>query len=1020
MALPRANKSTRFPPRQRSSRAVHGAQSTPSTQFHSNSSFSRQSTRNLSVDLNVPPIPHSPLSTSELNSPESVLENEGDDICQVVMAIDMKDRGTVGCSYYVAEQKILFIMEDITFGGLDIVETRSVIRPSRYAFVAVKLDIEPTVVILSTRADQDAQIFGTMNTDEATSINDKQFQLPYHLEIRPCQEFGFEAAKSKLMNLNRGQKSAPKFLVPGNAFSHEHVDGEDVGYTDQQGKFLNISGIVDMENCISVGCAGALITYLQRKQSAQYLHGDPTGDQAFQINAIEMRSLDGNMFINRDTLSSLQIIQSESHPNAFNQGPGKTNSGSKESLSIYGLFHRFARTPQGKGMLKKVFLRPTTKPTVIYERHNIISTFLRAENDDAMSKVIKSLSGIKNLRPIMIHLQKGISTGNAKFKGFKSIVWATILEFAFHAIDIHDTLKEVVNVGNLDLCVKAMHKLDLTKLHQVGRLIHETVDLESSVLEHRTIVKPRVNGDLDRLKEAYDGMDSLLSQVAVAIAATLPENISNELNVIYFPQLGFNIAIPLDAHGRAVYAGGDEAWTQVFNTENRAYFKDFRMREMDERLGDMYGIICEKEIEIVYDLAQSILGYEPLLVEASDICGEIDSLLALAQGASLYKLVRPQMTDENIVKIKGGRHLLQEASVPSYVPNDAVLVGGKGNLGTQVSTAEGLLNDFKSAVPSDGPSLVLLTGPNYSGKSIYLKQVALIVYMAHIGSFVPADMAIIGLTDKILTRITTRETVSKTQSTFAIDLQQISFALTHCSRRSLIIIDEFGKGTESSGMTRYSPALFDAKTYYLDGIGLACGLFKHLIHRDEERPRVLAATHFHEIFENGFLCQTPELQFGHMEVQIDPTASEIEDQITYLYNFRSGWSSESFGTSCAAMNGIDPAIVSRANRIGEMLRCGGDIVAACAGVTVAELDVLEDAEIIARRFLQAEFAQSRSLPHRKGQFGQITSLLDEIIGGQSGTTSVSTEEETREILDSRSFSSSVSGKTSEGMSNCIS
>ncbi|KAI2255152.1 hypothetical protein LOZ10_005739 [Ophidiomyces ophidiicola] len=931
MALPRANKSTRFPPRQRSSRAVHGAQSTPSTQFHSNSSFSRQSTRNLSVNLNVPPIPHSPLSTSELNSPESVLENEGDDICQVVMAIDMKDRGTV----------------------------------------AVKLDIEPTVVILSTRADQDAQIFGTMNPDEATSINDKQFQLPYHLEIRPCQEFGFEAAKSKLMNLNRGQKSAPKFLVPGNAFSHEHVDGEDVGYTDQQGKFLNISGIVDMENCISVGCAGALITYLQRKQSAQYLHGDPTGDQAFQINAIEMRSLDGNMFINRDTLSSLQIIQSESHPNAFNQGPGKTNSGSKESLSIYGLFHRFARTPQGKGMLKKVFLRPTTKPTVIYERHNIISTFLRAENDDAMSKVIKSLSGIKNLRPIMIHLQKGISTGNAKFKGFKSIVWATILEFAFHAIDIHDTLKEVVNVGNLDLCVKAMHKLDLTKLHQVGRLIHETVDLESSVLEHRTIVKPRVNGDLDRLKEAYDGMDSLLSQVAVAIAATLPENISNELNVIYFPQLGFNIAIPLDAHGRAVYAGGDEAWTQVFNTENRAYFKDFRMREMDERLGDMYGIICEKEIEIAYDLAQRILGYEPLLVEASDICGEIDSLLALAQGASLYKLVRPQMTDENIVKIKGGRHLLQEASVPSYVPNDAVLV-------------------------------------------------ALIVYMAHIGSFVPADMAIIGLTDKILTRITTRETVSKTQSTFAIDLQQISFALTHCSRRSLIIIDEFGKGTESSGMTRYSWALFDAKTYYLDGIGLACGLFKHLIHRDEERPRVLAATHFHEIFENGFLCQTPELQFGHMEVQIDPTASEIEDQITYLYNFRSGWSSESFGTSCAAMNGIDPAIVSRANRIGEMLRCGGDIVAACAGVTVAELDVLEDAEIIARRFLQAEFAQSRSLPHRKGQFGQITSLLDEIIGGQSGTTSVSTEEETREILDSRSFSSSVSGKTSEGMSNCIS
>lgn len=116
--------------------------------------------------------------------------------------------------------------------------------------------------------------------------------------------------------------------------------------------------------------------------------------------------------------------------------------------------------------------------------------------------------------------------------------------------------------------------------------------MESSAQEHRTVVKPRVDPDLDKLKETYNGMDSLLSQVAVTIAATLPEGLSNELNVIYFPQLGFNIAIPLNEHGRPVYDGGEEEWTQVFSTENRAYFKDFRMREMDERLGDMYGSIC--------------------------------------------------------------------------------------------------------------------------------------------------------------------------------------------------------------------------------------------------------------------------------------------------------------------------------------------------------------------------------------------------------------------------------------------
>ncbi|EEP81051.1 predicted protein [Uncinocarpus reesii 1704] len=635
------------------------------------------------------------------------------------MAIDMRDRGTVGCSYYVADEKKLYILADIIYGGIDVVETHA------------------------------------------------QFRLPYHLDVRPSQEFNFETARTKLSNLKLGQATdIPKFLVPGNEFSYERTaNGADGGFTEEQGKLLHLASTVDMENHVSIGCAGALISYLQRKRSTQYLQGDLTGDHLSRIQAIEMLSLDSNM----DTLSSLQIIQSESHPNAFNQGPGQSSSGSKESLSIYGLFHRFARTPQGKAKLRQHFLRPTIKPNVLRERHDFISTFLRSENVDATEKLITSLKGIKNLRPVMVHLQKGISTGHARFKGFKSVVWATLLEFAYHAIDIHEILKEVIGMESLDLCVK--------------------VDLEASVQEHRTIVKPRVDQGLDKLKETYNGMDSLLSQVAVTIAATLPERLGNELNVIYFPQLGFNIAIPLNEFRRPVYDGGDEGWTQVFTTENRAYFKDFRMHEMDEKLGDMYGNICEKEIEIVYELAQNILSYEEMLIEASDVCGEID------------------------------RHLLHEATVPSFVPNDTLLA-------------------------------------------------ALIVYMAHIGCFVPAEVATIGFTDKILTRISSRETVSKTQSTFAIDLQQVAFALAYSTNRSLIVIDEFGKGTEST-----------------DGVGLACGLFDYLLNLGDERPKVIAATHFHEMFEHGFLQQRPELQLGYMEVQMDHSASEVEDQITYLYKW---------------------------------------------------------------------------------------------------------------------------------------
>lgn len=152
------------------------------------------------------------------------------------------------------------------------------------------------------------------------------------------------------------------------------------------------------------------------------------------------------------------------------------------------------------------------------------------------------------------------------------------------------------------------------------------------------------------------------------------------------------------------------------------------------------------------------------------------------------------------------RHPLQELTVPSFVANDTFLIGGPGRDSLEPEPNECDENHTKvSQRHSDsgdtgGPSMLMMTGPNYSGKSVYLKQIALIVYIAHVGCFVPADQATIGLTDKILTRIATRETVSRFQSAFMIDLQQVALAMTLATHRSLVIIDEFGKGTESSGM----------------------------------------------------------------------------------------------------------------------------------------------------------------------------------------------------------------------------
>lgn len=118
------------------------------------------------------------------------------------------------------------------------------------------------------------------------------------------------------------------------------------------------------------------------------------------------------------------------------------------------------------------------------------------------------------------------------------------------------------------------------------------VDIDNSEEQGRTVVKQGLDRDLDRMKDQYDGLESLLKHVATDIATTIPAELNIELNVIYFPQLGFHVSIPLNLRGEAAYLGSDESWELVFITENRAYFKDFRMRELDGKLGDLYGLIC--------------------------------------------------------------------------------------------------------------------------------------------------------------------------------------------------------------------------------------------------------------------------------------------------------------------------------------------------------------------------------------------------------------------------------------------
>ncbi|KAH3979586.1 hypothetical protein HBH70_150560 [Parastagonospora nodorum] len=863
------------------------------------------------------------------------LDLQADDtLNEVIMSVDLTNRGTVGCCYYTARDEKLFFMEDIQCGDVDVVD-------------ALRMYIDPTVILVSTKID-DAVIerFDREGrSGRSVSGDNDQFRLPFLLEVRPPSEYSYDAARSKLVNLRLGEEDGTRvrFNIPGELGANEHDEENIAG---KQGQLLRLAGWVDVDSQATVGCAGALISYLQRRRAAAYLPGDEAAHLMFRVSTLEMFSLRDTMFVNADTLHSLQILDAESHPHSHNRGP--SSSGAKEGLSVYGLFHHLAGTPQGRFLLRQNFLRPSLNLDIINERLETISTLLRPDNETPMRDIVKIMKNVGNMRVMMISLRKGIGGAAKRQGGFSRSVWSTLRGFSFHCLQIKDSLQSLGGGELLAIRNKVFEKFEGFHLAQVGRKISETVDLEKSAEEFRTVILPGIDEELDHLKRTLDGLDDLLNEVAAKLSEKMPSGLRASLNVIYFPQIGFLVTVPIDPEtGDAVYAGSlDNLWEQMFTTEVQVYFKTSEMREMDDHFGDVYGIISDREIEITHELAQYVLQYEELLTMCSDVCGELDSLLALAQGAKLYNLCRPQLTLDNIIRIKGGRHILQELTVSSFVPNGTLLVGGSGN---NSSTDVGYDHDVTSyahsssssmrhvSTPGECPSMLVLTGPNYSGKSVYLKQVALVVFMAHVGSFVPAEAAKIGLTDKILSRVTTRETVSRTQSAFMLDLQQISLALSLATRRSLLIIDEFGKGTESS-----------------DGAGLACAVMEHLLSLGSERPKVIGATHFHEIFEMNLLKPRPTLAFGYMEVRIDTEASEASDQITYLYNYRDGRSTSSFGTCCAAMNGVPPEIVQRAENFILLSMRSEDLVAACCQMPDEEAAELEEAEKIARDFLEAD------------------------------------------------------------------
>ncbi|KAI7885578.1 hypothetical protein K492DRAFT_203978 [Lichtheimia hyalospora FSU 10163] len=718
-----------------------------------------------------PPFTHSSVSVSDIG----VMQVSG---WSSIMALQWKS-GKLGCSYYTHEYRELHVMDDVI--------ERS---PADFATQLIQ-EIDPAIILLEHNADDILSLVQSIDSE-------------IQVEKLQSKDFGYDHGRYSLISWF-AQNNDNEHLDTNNVTHHVYCQDP---YDGRKRKTnLQLQCMINLDSVVSIGCAGALLSYIDKLED--YINrpiGNTMAPQDLALRPVSLRSFS----------RVLGIFEKDVHPNTHQ----KRN---KESLSLFGLLNHTV-TPIGQHLLQSWIQRPTLNLDVLDQRHTAISYFSTNDTMALIKELRNHLKHIKNIPRVISVIRENRAGVND---------WQQLLQFAYYSMRIQSSLAGIPPTDELQVIQKIKSTMGADKLRRVGSAINDMIDFEQSRYEGRVVVKENVDEHLDKLREIYNNLEPILLQVAQEVSQRMPPELAATCNVVYFPQLGYFVAVSREHEQMFEYNMGlPPDFRLQFTTDANAYFKNDRTNELDESLGDNHGMIVDREIELVQHLTEELSTYFNDLLIMADACAELDCLLSLSHAARIHVYVRPEMTEENKIEIRQGRHPIQEMCVDVFIANDVHLVGGLGKAGSEVTTTH--IENSTQHNEDEAASIALLTGANYSGKSVYLRQVALIVYMAHVGSFVPASSAVIGLTDKIFTCVQTIETVSKLVSAFALDLQNLSQAARDATGRSLVIIDEFG----NASITYHG-------TDATDGAGLLCATLEHFLSKGVQCPKVLAITHFH-------------------------------------------------------------------------------------------------------------------------------------------------------------------------------
>ncbi|NPA25985.1 MAG: DNA mismatch repair protein MutS, partial [Chloroflexi bacterium] len=396
-------------------------------------------------------------------------------------------------------------------------------------------------------------------------------------------------------------------------------------------------------------------------------------------------------------------------------------------------------------------------------------------------------------------------------------------------------------------------------------------DEPPATLQHIGVIRRGFSPELDRI---YDESQHAREWIANLEAVERQRTGIKNLKVGYNKVFGYYIEVT-----KANAALVPKHYIRKQTLVNAERYITPEMKEYEALVLHAEERIRELEGRLFKEVVQRLAGWRNRLLGTARALAVLDVLAGLAQVAEENDYVRPQVVEEPVLAIRDGRHPVVERTLEEtrFVPNDAIF--------------------------EEGEIVRILTGPNMSGKSTFLRQVALIVLMAQMGSFVPAREATIGVVDRIFTRIGAQDEIHAGQSTFMVEMVETAHILHHATPRSLVILDEIGRGTS---------------TY--DGLAIAWAIVEYIHNHPKLRSKTLFATHYHELTQLADLL--PGVRNYHVAV------SEEGDRVVFLHRILPGRADRSYGIHVAQLAGLPRAVIQRAQEILQRLEAAGNEAAA--------------------------------------------------------------------------------------------